>query len=69
MAVRLLGQETVDGVPCEVIGFLRPDIPAWFRVWVGVSDGLVRREVMRAEGHLMNHTYVDLNGPISVQQP
>jgi copper transport protein len=69
VAVRLVGQETVDGVRSDVITFLRPDVPAWFRMWVGISDGLVRREVMRAEGHLMDHAYADLNGPITVQTP
>jgi copper transport protein len=68
-AARLLGTETVDGVPTQVIAFVRPDVPAWFRIWVGKSDGLVRREDMRAEGHIMDHTYSDLNGPISVTPP
>ena len=68
-APRLLGAETVDGVPTQVIAFLRPDVPAWFRIWVGVADGLVRREDMRAEGHIMDHDYSDLNGPITVTPP
>lgn len=68
-AVRILGSDTVDGVSSEVIAFVRPDVPAWFRVWVGTSDGLVRRADMRAEGHIMDHTYTDLNGPITVQTP
>lgn len=68
-APRLLGSETVDGVPTQVIAFVRPDVPAWFRVWVGESDGLVRREDMRAEGHIMDHDYSDLNGPITVMPP
>ena len=68
-AVRILGADTVDGVPSTIIGFVRPDIPAWFRVWVGTSDGLLRRADMRAEGHLMNQTYAQLNGPIKVQTP
>jgi hypothetical protein len=42
---------------------------AWFRIWVGTSDGLVRRADMRAEGHIMNQTYADLNGPVIVQTP
>ena len=68
-AARLLGSETVDGVPTQVIAFVRPDVPAWFRIWVGKSDGLVRREDMRAEGHIMDHTYSELNGPITVTPP
>ncbi len=68
-AARLLGTETVDGVPTQIIAFVRPDVPAWFRIWVGESDGLVRREDMRAEGHIMDHSYSDLNGPIMVTPP
>ena len=68
-AVRVLGTDTVDGVPTEVIAFVRPDVPAWFRLWVGVADGFVRRQEMRAEGHIMDHRYSVLNGPISVQTP
>ncbi len=68
-AARLLGTETVDGVPTQVVAFVRPDVPAWFRIWVGVSDGIVRREDMRAEGHIMDHSYSDLNGPIIVTPP
>lgn len=69
VAVRIVGTETVDGVPCQIIMFLRPDVPAWFRIWVGQADGIVKREEMRAEGHLMDHTFAELNGPISIQPP
>ena len=68
-AARVLGTDTVDGVLTDVIAFVRPDIPAWFRVWVRHSDGVVLRQEMRAEGHLMDQTYGDLNGPISVSPP
>ena len=69
MAARLLGTETVNGVPSQVIAFIRPDVPAWFRVWVSQSDGLVLREEMRAEGHIMDHTFADLNGPMTIEPP
>lgn len=69
VAVRIVGSESVDAVPSSIVTFLRPDVPAWFRIWVGRSDGIVRRAEMRAEGHIMDHAYADLNGPISVQPP
>lgn len=50
-AVRL-GTATVDGVPTRIVGFVRPDLPAWFRLYVD-DAGLVRRQEMRAAGHLM----------------
>jgi copper transport protein len=68
-AARVLGPARVDGVACTVLAFVRPDVAAWFRIWVGVSDGLVRRQEMRAEGHLMDHDYSQLNGAISVTPP
>jgi hypothetical protein len=67
-AVRIIGTDTVDGGPAEVIAFIRPDIPAWFRVWVR-PDGVVLQDEMRAEGHIMDHAYTDLNVPITVQVP
>ncbi|HUP68470.1 MAG TPA: CopD family protein [Acidimicrobiales bacterium] len=60
VAVRILGTENVDGMRTTVISFVRPELPAWFRLWVG-DDGLVRREEMRAEGHLMSRTYNEFN--------
>jgi hypothetical protein len=57
-----MGTEMVDGVATKIISFARPDVRAWFRVWVRESDGIVVREDMRAEGHLMDHTFADLNG-------
>ncbi len=69
VAARIMGTDTVDGMPTQVLTFVRPDVPAWFRVWVSQSDGIIQREEMRAEGHIMDHTFADLNGPISVQPP
>lgn len=68
-AVRMLGREEVDGVESIVVAFVRPDLPAWFRLWVGVSDGLVRREEMFAEGHLMEHVYRDFNQGVDIAPP
>ncbi len=68
-AARLVGTATVDGVATQIITFVRPDVPAWFRIWVRQSDGILLREEMHAEGHLMEHTFADLNGPISIQPP
>jgi hypothetical protein len=69
VAVRLLGSEEVEGAPSRVVAFLRPDLPAWFRIWVGAEDGLVRREQMLAEGHLMDHWYRDFNAPVEIPAP
>ncbi len=67
-AVRVLGEEVVDGVPSRIVSFVRPGLPAWFKVWVGVADGQVRRETMLAEGHLMERVY-ELNTPTTITPP
>jgi len=66
---RIVGTGVVDGAPSWIIAFVRPDLPAWFRIWVGISDGLVRREEMRAESHLMDHVYRELNTAPAVEPP
>lgn len=69
VGARVLGVETVDGVPSEVVAFVRPELPAWIRIWVGVGDGLVRREQMRAEGHIMEHTWGGFDAPMVISPP
>ena len=68
-APRILGAEDVDGVPAQVIAFVRPDVPAWFRLWVREADGVVLRQEMRAEGHIMDQAYTGLNGPVTITPP
>ncbi|MGH2684573.1 MAG: CopD family protein [Actinomycetota bacterium] len=69
VAVRLLGRDEVDGVASNVVSFLRPDLRAWFRIWVGVDDGLVRRELMLTDGHFMDHRYSGFNQPVDIRPP
>jgi hypothetical protein len=64
-----VGNEVVDDVPSHIVAFARPDLPAWFRIWVGDADGLVRREEMLAESHLMVHTYSDFDRVGSLAAP
>jgi copper transport protein len=66
--VRVLGTAVVNGVASHVIAFERPDLPAWFRIWVG-GDGLVRREEMLAEHHLMVHTYSAFDDAPAITAP
>ena len=68
-AVRVVGTDVVDGVPSHIVAFVRPDLPAWFELWIGDADGLVRREEMRAEGHLMQHDYGGFNAPTPIVAP
>lgn len=68
-AVRVIGHDQLDGQSMTVLSFLRPDLPAWFRLWVGDDDGLVHQERMRAEGHLMDHRFSQLNTAPAVVAP
>jgi hypothetical protein len=65
-AIHVIGQATVDGIPCRIVAFVRPALPAWFRLWVGVTDGLVHRQQMLAEGHVMEDAYdgFDTTAPV-----
>jgi putative copper export protein len=68
-ATRVLGTEMVEGERYRVVSFVRPDLPAWFRLWVRVSDGVVVRQEMRAEGHIMDDIYSRFNAPLAVRPP
>ncbi len=68
-AARVLGVENVKGKRYRIFSFVRPDLPAWFRLFVRVSDGLVVRQEMRAEGHIMDDIYAELNGSIEIRPP
>jgi copper transport protein len=68
-AARVVGADVIDGVASHIVAFVRPDLPAWFELWIGDSDGLVRREEMRAEGHLMEHDYSGFNTPTQIAAP
>jgi hypothetical protein len=68
-AARVIGADIIDGVPSHIVAFVRPDLPAWFELWVGDADGRVRREEMRAEGHLMQHDYAGFDTPTQIAPP
>lgn len=56
VAVRVMGSGVVDGHGADIVAFVRPELPAWLWIWVDRDDGHVRREEVRAESHLMDHT-------------
>ena len=67
-AVRRLGTETIDGTDTTVIGFVLPDYPAWFRLWID-DDQRVRRMQMLADAHIMVQDFRAYNDPLTVQAP
>ena len=67
-AIRRLGTTTVDGTPTTVLAFVRPDLPAWFRVWVDAS-GRIRHLEMRTEGHIMDQGYDKFDSAEPVTAP
>lgn len=68
-AVRVLGVEKAEGERYRIVSFLQPDLPAWFRLWIRVSDGIVARQEMRAEGHIMDDIYSAVNEPVGIKPP
>ena len=67
VAARLVGHDHLDdGTDTDIVAFVRPEVPAWFRVWVDRSDGLVHREEMRAEGHLMDHQWTSFDQSVDI---
>jgi len=69
VGVRVIGTQVVDGTAMGIVAFYRPDITAWFRLWISPADGLVHRMEMRAEGHLMNHDLYAYNQPVTIEPP
>ena len=67
-AIRRLGTTTVDGTPTTVLAFVRPDLPAWFRIWVDAS-GRIRHLEMRTEGHIMDQGYDKFDAAHPVTAP
>ena len=67
-AIRRLGTTTVDGTPTTVIAFVRPDLPAWFRVWVD-DQRSIRHLEMRTEGHIMDQGYAKFDSAEPVTAP
>ena len=68
-AVRMLGPAQLRGSPTHIIAFAATKTDAWFRLWIGDSDGLVHRMEMRACSHTMNQDYDNFNHPISIVAP
>lgn len=67
--VTLLGRETIDGVPCWVISFLDTPSGGRFTAWIGIDDGLIRRQRMFAVGHYMESVFYDFNAPVTIEAP
>lgn len=67
-ALRRLGTETIDGRATTVIGFVLPDYPAWFRLWIE-DDRRVRRIQMLADAHVMVQDFHAYDRPLTVEAP
>ena len=59
----------VDGGPTSVAAFVRTELPARFRLWVGIARGWVRRQEMIAEGHLVDHRHSGFDEPVDLGPP
>jgi hypothetical protein len=72
----LLGEETIDGEPCQIVAFVAPELSeprrrtvAWYAWWVGTESGQVRRETMVSRVHYMMHHFSDFDAPLTITPP
>jgi hypothetical protein len=72
----ILGEETVDGEPCQILAFVVPEIveprrqtAAWYLWWVGKETGHVHEEAMVSRVHYMHNTFSGFDEPIELQPP
>ena len=70
IATRIVGTETVDGMPTQALAFFKGayGTPFWFRLLVD-AGGLVRRVEMNGQGHFMLDHYTDFDAPLAIEPP
>jgi copper transport protein len=66
---RLLGKDTVDGKPVDVVSFLDPTVPAWFTIRVDPETGRTLRLRMAAAAHFMSERYTGFDEPLEIRPP
>ena len=72
----ILGEETIDGEPCQLLAFVVPELTeprrqtvAWYLWWVGEETGYVRQEAMVSRLHYMLNQFSDFDVPIVLAPP
>jgi outer membrane lipoprotein-sorting protein len=65
--VTVVGQETLDGVPCTIYEQTQGAVQR--RLWVGSDDNLVRKIEGRDESSTFVLTVTDINAPIEIEPP
>jgi hypothetical protein len=72
----ILGEETIDGEPCQLLAFVVPEVTeprrqsaAWYLWWVGTETGHVRREAMVSRVHYMLNQFSDFDAPLEIVPP
>lgn len=70
VAPSVIGRASIDGLLTTIVSFATDstDNPIWFRLWVD-TGGLVYRAEMRAQNHVMDLRYFDLDSPLSITPP
>ena len=72
----ILGEETIDGEPCQLVAFVVPQLTeprrqtvAWYLWWVGKETGQVRQEAMVSRLHYMLNHFTDFDAPLDLAPP
>jgi hypothetical protein len=72
----ILGEETIDGEPSQILAFVVPEVTeprrqtaAWYLWWVGAETGHLRREAMVSRQHYMLNQFTDFDVPLDIVPP
>lgn len=72
----IIGEETIDGEPCQLLAFVVPELSeprrqtvAWYLWWVDQETGHVRQETMVSRLHYMLNRFSDFDVPFALAPP
>jgi hypothetical protein len=72
----ILGEETIDGAPTQILSFLVPEATeprqqsaAWYLWWVDTASGHVRQEAMVSRFHYMLNKFSEFDVPVVLKPP
>ena len=72
----ILGEETIDGEPCQLLAFVIPELTeprqqsmAWYLWWIGKDTGHLRQEAMVSRQHYMLNHFFGFDAPLDIVPP
>lgn len=72
----ILGEETIDGAPTQLLSFVVPEVTeprrqtaAWYLWWVDKERGYIVEEAMVSRVHYMHNNFSDFDEPLALTPP